>query len=397
MSQTHQCRPDDFPEFNFSQMERYAKKWVNKYSVIQIERIILFRYNSKYEERWRAKHNGKWAITRYALVFEYSGCKNTDLSSLNSFPNRDDDECTTALKEIIYANKLEHRPEVWLFDEAFENTVYKPGYKPKPDINFFSEWKCIPKPPNKVLKQEILEDEGYWILYCSKTPVNAEEDFDAYVKKMEVTFERDDSIKFKEPGKPATTLNYSAQWSKIHITKNKLWNTFIKIIEKRPPHYYIGKAHEFPSPISKKMNSKASKDERIRNSEYDKKLGHLKQINEKLTTFFNSSEYLRDVPKGYKFYKLCEGEKDGLYCFKFKCGQKVDVSKHEKLSNDELLKKIAELQDILVYTPENSSVRNDLSDALMTALGRKLMNEKKVKKILNKIREWLLEKTASVK
>ncbi|RZB32302.1 MAG: hypothetical protein SRB1_01318 [Desulfobacteraceae bacterium Eth-SRB1] len=50
LQQPHKYNPDDFPEFNLNQLERYAKRWAEKYSVIQIQKITLHSLDSEYRK-----------------------------------------------------------------------------------------------------------------------------------------------------------------------------------------------------------------------------------------------------------------------------------------------------------------------------------------------------------
>jgi len=158
-----------FREFHLDQLERYAKRWAKNYSVTQIERIILYRYDSKRQERWRARQRVNFEVTKYALVFEFSGCTHINLATdLETVPNLDDDKCTFALKEIEHANSLVTNP---LFDDSFSDAVYK--NKPKPD--YFRNWMYILKRPKDPLWREILLNEPHWVLYDSKVV----DDYDA--------------------------------------------------------------------------------------------------------------------------------------------------------------------------------------------------------------------------
>ena len=162
MAKPQKSNSFDFREFHLDQLERYAKRWAKNYSVTQIERIILYRYDSKRQERWRARQRVNFEVTKYALVFEFSGCTHINLGTdLETVPNLDDDKCTFALKEIEHANSLVTNP---LFDDSFSDAVYKN----KPNTDYFRNWMYILKRPKDPLWRDILLNEPHWVLYDSK-------------------------------------------------------------------------------------------------------------------------------------------------------------------------------------------------------------------------------------
>ncbi len=167
MLQSHQNNKNDFPEFNLDQLMHYGRKWARDYSIIQIERIILCRYNSKSQERFKASQNVPFEVTKYALVFEISGCTNIDLKeiALGEYPTENDDECTTALKKIEFANQYADQGYHRLFDDSFIDRAYDPNYKPDQDINYFRHWTYILKRPEDPLWPGLLVNEPYWVLY----------------------------------------------------------------------------------------------------------------------------------------------------------------------------------------------------------------------------------------
>jgi len=84
-----------FPELNYAELRKFADTWVRQFEYVSIKRIILHRVSTKAQEilraRWkeraalpyRRKHeNGEqnqWRTTKYAVIFEFSGCE--ELSS----------------------------------------------------------------------------------------------------------------------------------------------------------------------------------------------------------------------------------------------------------------------------------------------------------------------------
>lgn len=166
-SKPHENNPDDFQEFNLNQLQRYAKKWVKEYSVIQIKKITLHRFSLKYSPK------------KYALVFEYSGCQDPDavdigcqefgLEPLESYPIEGEDPFITALKEIKHADQYADQGPHQLFDSSFFDVVYekKPSME-NSNINYFRNWiYCLKQHASSEdqLPRGILTDEPYWILY----------------------------------------------------------------------------------------------------------------------------------------------------------------------------------------------------------------------------------------
>jgi hypothetical protein len=165
MSKPHKNNPNDFSEFNLNQLERYARKWVKKYSVIQIERIILYRLDTEAVEGLQEWLTREVSITKYALVFEFSGCEHinfkTGKTDLEIKPYNE--KCKVALRGILYADQLASQGTHQLFDDFFPKTVY--DKKNMPTDDYYKNWTTILKRPDEPLPTYILTDEPHWILY----------------------------------------------------------------------------------------------------------------------------------------------------------------------------------------------------------------------------------------
>ncbi len=128
-----------FPEFNNTILKKYAKRWAKKYRDIETEKIVLFRYNSDLQKHISIRWSKEAITTKYAIVFAFSGCKDIQLLKLDSHPNSEDDKCTTALKEIKFADQFASLGKHRLFDQAFPKAVYKDI----PSISYYKEWTFI--------------------------------------------------------------------------------------------------------------------------------------------------------------------------------------------------------------------------------------------------------------
>jgi len=167
MAKPHKNNPDDFQELKFNKLQRYAKGWVRKYSILQIEKITLYGFDSEYSHK------------KYALVFLYSGRPDTDAVDIGcpeSYPIDGEDSFITALKEIKHANPYTPKGRHRLFNSRFFDNVYKK--KPSmenPSINYFRDWMYHLKQhtsSEEQLPRGILKDDPCWILYQRKLRPN---------------------------------------------------------------------------------------------------------------------------------------------------------------------------------------------------------------------------------
>jgi len=152
-----------FPELNFDQLRHYAQNWVKqleKHKGVKILSVALYGYDSSNEARWRHKVRGNWPITKYAVIFEYTGCDNLNDVDVEGYPNENDDECTSFLKEIIHANQF---PNYHGFiDDLFHKRVYSEFDR---DYKITREWIFIPKRYDEMMPPKVLNGDLYWILF----------------------------------------------------------------------------------------------------------------------------------------------------------------------------------------------------------------------------------------
>jgi hypothetical protein len=181
---SYQNEPASFPEFKIEELELYAKKWVEDYEILGIERILLYR-NKKLPLGWKDP-------IRYLLVFEISllnemeqpfnsrpskrlfnkpipSTQCWDIFSpfdvrMDHYPTSYDPKCIIALKEIEFAVHFADQDNYTLFDKSFSGVVYKE----KPDENIFKEWQIVLKKTGRCIEEIILKDRPFRILYDSK-------------------------------------------------------------------------------------------------------------------------------------------------------------------------------------------------------------------------------------
>ena len=210
MSKSHKNDRNFFPKFNLYQLQQYAEIWAEKFSILQIEKITLYRVSSLVFEG---------AIKKYALVFEYSGvqdpdaidygCQEFGLQPLESYPIDSENPFITALKEIKHADQFASQGRHRLFDSFFVNTVYRE--KPSGDGDYFREWTYILRPSGSKdpLPRGVLAGRLYWILYPDSGASDA-------LQSTEITKTEPDLDVFKEkkifPCKPGT------KWDDVKIT-----------------------------------------------------------------------------------------------------------------------------------------------------------------------------------
>jgi len=136
-------RPEDFPELRFTELQRYAKRWVKKYSGA-IQRICLYNYVPErlgtYKEIWLG------FPIRYALVFEIlPKISNKTLKRL---------ETATEQGETI------HRGYPALFDNRFFSVYFD-----KPEDDYYRHWVVFLKKEGQNESPGTMVDEPYWVLY----------------------------------------------------------------------------------------------------------------------------------------------------------------------------------------------------------------------------------------
>lgn len=209
MSKPHKKNPEDFPEFYPTRLMDYADEWVGNYSAIQIERVVLYRYNTKpyafiksiakrrTDELSKSLCKDSHPV-QYAIVFKISNCvetldtypedylyypsnikyvsedaaKGTPIENLLPSPENPEDilpipedpediACIEFMKDCKQAYRYDsyNRPHPFL-DPAFRKV-----YKTQAIEDFKKEWVFFYKRPNDHLDPNILTDKPFWVLY----------------------------------------------------------------------------------------------------------------------------------------------------------------------------------------------------------------------------------------
>ena len=128
---------DLFPEFNHNILKMYAKRWAAKYNVLNIERIVLCRYNvNEHQAHLTINLGGGVIPNKYVLIFIFSGGQDIDLSMIENYSTQNDSKCLHALKDIKFANQFASQGVHRLFDKAFPSVVYKSNI----DNEYYREW-----------------------------------------------------------------------------------------------------------------------------------------------------------------------------------------------------------------------------------------------------------------
>ena len=198
MPKTHRNNSEDnFPEFNLTPLQHYAKEWVDDNPKIQIERIILYRYNTTHQDMIRNDADEKFdkiksrESIQYAVVFKISNCENTkvyedeilngicvNLADCDIDPDKEihirvdlteedispgDDECMKFMKKCRQAHKVRGRYHPFL-NSGFQNPVYKRGTTG----DFRKEWIFDFKRPKDKLSGAFLVNKPCLVLYERK-------------------------------------------------------------------------------------------------------------------------------------------------------------------------------------------------------------------------------------
>jgi len=188
-------------------------------------------------------------------------------------------------------------PDIW--GESVDEMLYSLQFKMEDVENFeqkYGEYKLI---------------DGNADPHQDEATETSVEDF---IRNLRVSYENDSEIKIREPGKKANP--FTCQSLGFRDNQTKEWKTLIRILQDIPPTYCLGPAHE-------NVNGKKQK-----LSFYDAQQKLLGEINNKLVNFLNKN-YPVNIPKNYKLYELCEGEKSGTYQFKFRVIGETESSKNQ--------------------------------------------------------------------
>jgi hypothetical protein len=139
-------RSDYFPELRLTELQRYAKRWAEKYAE-SIESIVVYNYTPKrivvYKELW-----GSFPV-RYALVFTV----HSDV----------DEKGLEQLKSDTEQGETVHRGYPALFDNRFFVV-----YIDKPEDDYHKHWILFLKNTGQEMPLGVLTDEPHWVLYNSR-------------------------------------------------------------------------------------------------------------------------------------------------------------------------------------------------------------------------------------
>jgi hypothetical protein len=218
------------------------------------------------------------------------------------------------------------------------------------------------------------------------------EDADKYISKIVIEYESDYEIKIKLPKKTAQT--YPHHIVGFRKSTDLGWTTLIEIIKGSGRRYSLDcPAHinvKFTPIDSQQENGKKLRDAdgstRIRNREYDRKIQRLKDINQKLCTFFRDTLGL-GIPNRYKLYELAKTEGRGVYCFKFNRPLETtntDIRYISGLTKDEAKEKLSKLHREMTINPYNHKKLDEMTTFARKAENMGILNEGDIKQIISK-------------
>ena len=382
MTKPHKNNSDDFPEFYLSRLKHYAGEWVNKYSAIQIERVVLYRYDTdpydliisvtkRRSDHLSQKVSKDSPPLQYAIVFEISNCIELPIPE-----NPKDIACIEFMKDC----EQTHRYNSFNRPHPFLNSAFCKVYGNQTIKDFRKEWVFYYQRPGDNLHPNIQADKPFLILYDSKVSVEEADLVEPDVKKIDAIIrslrfypESDSEIKIQELRKEAKPAPCKSLGFKNNRTKE--WKTFIKILQEPPHIFSIGSS-----------------------SEYDADRKILSNIDRKLKKNFLSKECGLQIPKGFKTYERCPKEGKGIYKFKFQniYGEENKKSKYDSLSKPELIAEIRNLSEkfqnitkdielnddpLLKIVREKNS--NSLNTASKVALEKKWLTREDLTDIIN--------------
>lgn len=183
-----------------------------------------------------------------------------------------------------------------------------------------------------------------------KPEKKSNEDFEKFIRNLELRFESDDQISIKETGKIAKSFTCQSLGFRDNSTIQ--WSDFIAILEKPPHTYSTGPAH---------INN-------LRSKTYDSKQKIIREISNKFIKFLNR-QFGIEIPKNYKLFESCPAEKPGTYRLKFKVGFDYghDRSYYEthfgSLSKTELIDQIC-----MLYEEYQNSNDEEIMEKLKCAM-----------------------------
>ncbi len=203
-----------------------------------------------------------------------------------------------------------------------------------------------------------------------------EDEIENIVRNLVFAYEDNEQISIKAPKMPKKL--FTANSLGFKNSRVKTWKQLILIL-KNPEHTYnVGEAGE-------KNNI---------NREYSRKLALMKDMCSKVSNFI-AKEFSLSLPEGFKLYERVKGETPGTYAFKFRIRDDNDTIVDnfdpvlDKMSNEELIKKIATLKtqsDLMTDSKsdeQNSEILNHLSDLYFYASTVRKIPSEEINKILD--------------
>lgn len=229
---SHQNSPEDFPEFRIDKLELYARRWVDKYRKVPIERIVLYRYNPRHQEHYEFVESKRIPI-KYAVALEVSG-------------DVDPTEYTRFVANTEYCRTVHEHPRFRAFIDAGFSIVYK---QPQ-ENNFEDEWILIPVKAGEGVPVNIMIEEPYCVLFdCQEA--EDQEGFEIGIKILEISNEIDDwegrtprnvtekeiiSRQLRELYHARDALQVSERFSQLNLEKLKVcahkWVKEFPVVEK---------------------------------------------------------------------------------------------------------------------------------------------------------------------
>lgn len=153
-----------------------------------------------------------------------------------------------------------------------------------------------------------------------------QESFDCFLKKLTVSYVTDESVSVQIVGKKPINYRY------VHLgfrNPGKQWKAFIEIL-RDPDHIYA-----LPKSQTDELLGKP-----VKNPDYEKRIGLLKEIIKKLINFFNK-EFNVNIPSNYNLLEKTPATKTRTRKFKFNIGD--EKYSFDGFSKEQILVEIRKL------------------------------------------------------
>ena len=191
---------------------------------------------------------------------------------------------------------------------------------------------------------------------ASKQPTSITNNDEDFIRNLKISYVdvSNYEIKIQEPGKKVKSFSFADLGFRDEITKG--WRTFLQVLQDPKGTYCLGESHIYSHDGTKNIIT--------RNKSYDAYRKTLVGINEKLINFFNK-HYQVKIPKDFKLYELDPKKKKGTYCFKFKIeiNNGTSLSKYERYTKEEAIKKFKELH--IEYKTEDEKGNINIANEIM--------------------------------